>query len=419
MKQRPFVGLVKTRLHYTLLPDLPSGPIEEVPSSKTATFFVAGSCNNNQMAVKAGDTVNAGQRMAPFADSDAYAVSTISGTIASIEPYKDAVSRDFAAITVNILPQRKWDESLGENPDLNAVIRHLECIPGGLCLKAFVDSEKSINTIVVLGMDQDILCTAVQQVVKEQGSRIAQGINALKKLTHVSRIIMVVPQYLASKAEDCEVKVVDTVYPNASPKMIMHKLLGKTVPAGKSPEDLGVLFLSAEAVAALGESCSSGRPCVDKIITLIDKDEKAVNIKVRIGTPIKDVLDVRRIMLNDKDRVILGGPMQGVATYSADLPVQPDTDAILVQDSDDLPEIKDSSCINCGECVRACPARMPVNMLVRLLENGLYEEAAEKYDLLSCVDCGLCSYVCTARIPIFQYIGLARHELDRLASEAQ
>ena len=60
---------------------------------------------------------------------------------------------------------------------------------------------------------------------------------------------------------------------------------------------------------------------------------------------------------------------------------------------------------------RACPAKIPVNMLIRLLENGLYEEAAKDYDLLSCIECGLCSYVCEARIPIFHYIMLGKYEL--------
>jgi electron transport complex protein RnfC len=55
-------------------------------------------------------------------------------------------------------------------------------------------------------------------------------------------------------------------------------------------------------------------------------------------------------------------------------------------------------------------------MLVRLLENGLYDEAAEEYDLLSCIECGLCSYVCVARIPLFQYIMLGKHEFDIIKS---
>ena len=64
-----------------------------------------------------------------------------------------------------------------------------------------------------------------------------------------------------------------------------------------------------------------------------------------------------------------------------------------------------------------CPARIQVNLLVRFLEAGLYEEAARSYDLASCLECGLCSYVCVSKIPIFQYIRLAKYELERMAME--
>jgi electron transport complex protein RnfC len=111
--------------------------------------------------------------------------------------------------------------------------------------------------------------------------------------------------------------------------------------------------------------------------------------------------------------------MTGVAIFDEQRPIQADTDAILVQDAADVSLVSDYPCINCGECVRVCPTRVQVNMLVRFLEAGQYEDGAELYDLDSCVDCGLCSFVCVARIPIFQYIRLAKYELSRLtAAEA-
>jgi len=85
----------------------------------------------------------------------------------------------------------------------------------------------------------------------------------------------------------------------------------------------------------------------------------------------------------------------------------------MIQDHKDIPYVSDYPCINCGECVRACPARMQVNMLIRILEAGHYEEALESYDLDSCLQCGLCSFVCVSKIPIFQYIRLAKYELAR------
>jgi electron transport complex protein RnfC len=104
--------------------------------------------------------------------------------------------------------------------------------------------------------------------------------------------------------------------------------------------------------------------------------------------------------------------MTGKGVYSDAVPVGPETNAIMIQDRTQVIPPSSEPCINCGECVRICPARLPVNMLIRLLENGLYEEAAQQYDLLSCVECGLCSYVCIMRIPIFHYIMLGKHELS-------
>ena len=104
--------------------------------------------------------------------------------------------------------------------------------------------------------------------------------------------------------------------------------------------------------------------------------------------------------------------MTGTATYSGTLPVEPGTDGIMVQEGSDSPEVSDYPCVNCGECVRICPVKIPVNMLVRFLEARLYEDAAAMYDLHCCIECGLCSYVCVSRIPIFQYIKLGKYELS-------
>ena len=195
--------------------------------------------------------------------------------------------------------------------------------------------------------------------------------------------------------------------------MIMKYILGEVVPAGKSCEDMGVVFFKAEAVASIGIAFSEGRLPFMKILTLIKKDGSQSLVSVRIGAPIRDIFAACDVTLREQDRIIIGGPMTGSTLYSEDHPVQPDTDAIVVQDKEDLMPISDYPCINCGECVRICPVRVPVNMLIRFLEAGQFEEAADQYDLYSCIECGLCSFVCVSRMPVFQYIRLAKSELAK------
>ncbi|MBU0987421.1 MAG: 4Fe-4S dicluster domain-containing protein, partial [Proteobacteria bacterium] len=282
----------------------------------------------------------------------------------------------------------------------------------------FFDPEKPVHTIIVSAVDSDLLITTNQYILKSQINAVSSGVRVLKTITGIDNIFIVVPQHLMQDAagSGAEVRVVDSKYPATLPQLVMQKTLGQVVPAGKSCEDLGVCFISVEAVASIGKAFDEGRIPAEKTFTFIDKGEVKTLVSARIGTPVSEVLKAFNVTLNEKDRVVFGGPMTGSAVYSVDYPLQADTDAVMIQDSIAIPPISDYPCINCGECVRICPAKVPVNMLVRFLEAGHYEEAANQYDLYSCIECGLCSYVCVSRMPVYHYIKLAKYELDRIST---
>jgi electron transport complex protein RnfC len=272
--------------------------------------------------------------------------------------------------------------------------------------------------LVVLGLDKDLLVTTNQWFLVNESDALDQGITLLKKMLNVDNIVLTVPSRLEPgvTCKDAEVRSIGTTYPDGLPKMVMKQILGRTVPAGAGVEQMGAGFINAEAVVALAKAFESGRIPVEKTFTLIGKDGTTHLCRARIGTRIKDILAHMNIETGQGDRIVLGGPMTGESTYTDDMPIRCDTDAILIQNADSIVMNSDNQCINCGECVRACPARMPVNMLVRVLDSGLYAIAAEEYDLLSCVECGLCSYVCVARIPVFQYVMLGKTEFARIQS---
>lgn len=410
MIKRSFLGLAKPRLEYNSALD----SVQDLPVPNTVTLLLKEPQKGGDASgLKVGDKVKTGQRLAASPESEHYVISSVTGSISAMAPHVDASGQRFTAITIQAAGQDDWDGEFGKETTLDTALRFFECAPGNPSFKAFADPEKTMNTIIINGMDQDLLVTANQSVVRNNAAEIKDGVDALKKMTGVDRIMITVPEGLVQQANatGAEVKTVSATYPAGLPHMIMKDVAGQVVAAGDTLADAGVAFISAEAAAAIGSAFSTGHLPVTKVVTVVAKDGKTTNLKVRIGTPIRDLLQTCNVTVNDRDRLILGGPMRGAATYSEDLPVESGTDGIVVQADAQSAQVTDYPCINCGECVRACPMKIPVNMLVRFLEARLYEEAAALYDLHCCIECGLCAYVCVSRIPIFQYIKLGKYEL--------
>ena len=421
MPRKPFFQLGKLKLKYHLVGRREKEIIEEVPLPRRMTLFLkrAGSINEG-LLIRVGDRVRTGQKLLSMGERGGL-ISTVTGTVSAISEHTGYFGQTYPAVSIEPVEEDHWDETAAQTakePTVENALQFWGSLPGEPDFESLLKNHPPLETIVVNGVDKDLLITTNQFMVKTEITALTEGIGYLRKLTQADKFILLVPSTLRSVAEQAgaEIRVIEPMYPDALPKLIMKKVLGKVVSPGGRCESLGVGFIDAETVVALSRAFSKGELCVNKALTVIKKDNSRIMVKARIGTPVKDILDHLHIETARGDRVVLGGPMFGHAIHSEDVPISYDTDAIMIQDKGQIVWNSDVHCVNCGECVRACPAEIPVNMLVRLLENGLYEEAAKEYDMLSCVECGLCSYVCIGRIPVFHHIMLGKQEYDRLRS---
>ncbi len=391
------------------------------PSDRAILLLTAKGDDRDTAAVKPGDTVVAGQRIRVTQQPGYYAVATVAGKIVAVTDFLADFGVRYTAVHVAVKDiEGDLPEPLPKEPDLPAIRDFLGCAPGNPCMEAFLD-DAEIETIVVVGVDQDLGVTSSQYIIQDRLADVVTGIATLKKITGVARVILTVPTTLLPGYGHvgAEILGLGNNYPCASSRLIAGRILGKEFPADRNFEDAGLTFMRAEAVASIGRAFSDGQIPFYKTLTVTDKKGLTRRMSVKIGTPVGDLLAQCRIPVEERDRIIYGGLLTGHAVPTLDMPVMPDTDAVHVQPHENLALSSNNPCINCGECVRICPTRVPVNMLVRFLEAGKYEDASDLYDLASCIECGLCSYVCVANIPILQYIKLAKHELAQMiAAEA-
>jgi electron transport complex protein RnfC len=390
----------------------------QLPLPGKVTLLVKG-CDVGKVQLKVGAQVLTGQRLQLTDDPRGFVMSTVTGTVTDISAYAGYLNEAYVSISIDVSGEDQVDEatvSVFGEPSYGVACDYLADLPGKRDFSSLLRLDPPVNTVVVNCMDQDLLVSTCGYVVLSDLEGLVAGIEVLKQVAKVGRVMVVAPQELVSGLEGAgiEVMAVSSVYPSGLPGMIAKDVLGGGYMPGKSFEQMGLGFISAEAVVSLGALFSRSELPIDKVVTVIGKDESVRLVKVRIGTPVGDVFKAAGISTAHGDRVVMGGPMAGVTIYTEEMPILADTDALMVQDQSEVVLAEDVQCVNCGECVRVCPVKVPVNMLVRVLSSGLYEDAAQMYDLHCCIECGLCDYVCVARIPIFHHIMLGKHECARL-----
>jgi len=418
MIKKAFWGLSTPQINYEMLPvHLPE--TEKIPTPQRITLFHPKNDSVNvPSTLGIGDPVKTGEKLSLYPDQNYYVISPVSGKITSLSPYTGDFGKSYIAITIASDGNEIIDDTFQQqiqSPTLELVSDYLAGAPGDPPLSLLADSNGGINTIIIRGLDPDPTVATSQYIAQSRFNDLKKGIQILKEVADVRDIILITAGESVQGYGHIgsQVKGVKTTYPSALPHMVMKDVLGQVVPAGKTCEELGVCFFTAEAVISIGSAFESGQLPTSKTLTFIKKDGTRKIVETCIGTPIGNILEAFGETVNEFDRIILGGPMTGSAVYALEHPVRPDTDSNIVVDRDKAAYASDYPCTNCGECIRTCPAKIQVSMLVRFLEANQYEEAADSYDLYSCIECGLCSYVCVSRIPIFQYIKLAKYELER------
>lgn len=281
------------------------------------------------------------------------------------------------------------------------------------------EAGKVVDTIVVNGCECEPYLTTDHRLMLEQSRAILKGLDIVIKAMSVGRAIIgieankpdAVEAMKTAAAQDArlDIRVVETRYPLGAEKMLVQLLLGRIVPAGGVPADVGAEVFNVATLAQIGELLPAHQGLIERVITVTgDGIEKPGNYLVPLGTPIRHIL-ASVGMKPGRSRVIFGGPMMGTAIVSWDTPVTKGLSGIVVLSAlEDPVERQIHPCIRCGACLEACPVRLNPCTLGQLARVRDYRRMSVEFNVMECFECGCCSYVCPSNIPLAQEFKIAR-----------
>jgi Na+-translocating ferredoxin:NAD+ oxidoreductase subunit C len=214
-----------------------------------------------------------------------------------------------------------------------------------------------------------------------------------------------------SQVPGIKVKVLPADYPQGGEKQLIKNILGKEVPRGKLPFDIGVLVQNVATVNAIYEAVYLGKPLIERIVTVTGSClENPANLLVRLGTPIKELIEFCGPLKEPPAKIIMGGPMMGIAQYTDEVPIIKSSSGLLLLNKKEAKCLDEDPCIRCAACVRGCPVGlMPCQ--INLASEKLLWNLTKEYGASDCIECGICNYVCPSNRRLLQTIKRAKLEV--------
>lgn len=281
-----------------------------------------------------------------------------------------------------------------------------------------------IDCIILNGCECEPYLTRDYRFMIEFPEKIIDGLKLMMKALGVDRGVIGIednkPEAIRVMKQLCSnekyiwVETVKTKYPQGAEKMLIVAATGKEVSPGKLPLDAGVVIQNLGTAIQVYEAVVQGKPQTYAAITVSGKGIKEPkNLFVKIGTPLKEIIDYCGGITPEAVKIVVGGPMMGVAQYDLSAPIMKATSGILALTSDEIQEGEQFNCVKCGKCVNACALNLLPTRLARLSQLGRFEDA-ENNNITVCMECGCCTYSCPSHIPLVQWIRLGKNQVIKL-----
>ncbi len=387
--------------------------------------------------VEKGAEVKVGQLIAQaggFVSANVH--SPVSGKVAKIDTAIDAWGMKMPAIFIDV----EGDEWLPEIDRSEKLLTSCTYTPeeivkkiadagivglGGACfptqVKLTPPPGKVAEVLIVNAVECEPYLTCDHQLMLEHAEEIVIGVTILMKALKIQRAIIGIEsnkpdaielmQKTVSRQMGIEVQPLKLKYPQGGEKQLIDACIGRQVPSGALPIEVGAVVQNVATVYAVYQAVQKNRPLIDRVITVTGKSvNKPGNFLVRFGTPLNDVIAMAGGIPENTGKIIAGGPMMGRAMSNTDMPANKRISGVLIMQESESTRPEPQNCIRCAKCVSVCPMGLEPYLLARLAGKSMWDEM-EKHNVMDCIECGCCLFTCPSNRPLLDYIRMGKNKV--------
>lgn len=283
-----------------------------------------------------------------------------------------------------------------------------------------LETGKTIHTLIINAAECEPYISCDESLIQAYGKQLVQGALVMQYILQAERCIIAIEDNMpfalkalemAIKTCDIQLVIVPAIYPTGGEKQLIEVITGIKIKAQSLPAKQGIICQNVGTVYAVYQAIYLGTPLTERIITLAGEGiKKTQNMRVKIGTPIKHLIEQCGGYNQHANQLIMGGSMMGISLSTDEISVTKATNCLLVMTNEDelFNEVMMMSCIRCGDCVDVCPVGLLPQQLYWYSNSGQLDQCVN-YQLFDCIECGCCDVVCPSQIPLVQaFLGAKR-----------
>ena len=375
--------------------------------------------------VQVGDHVNVGQKIAEAPSFiSAHVHASVSGEVIAVEPrVHPNKGPGVMSIVIRSDGRNTLDESVKPNKPLEELTPDeiVEIVKekgitgmGGAGFPTYVKLKpgKPIDAVLLNGCECEPILTADHRLLLEYADDIIYGLQAIMKAVDAPKGVIVIEdnkqdavELMKSKVEDLEgieVCMAKTKYPQGAEKMLIKRVMGRSVPSGKLPADVGAVVSNVSTAKAIADAIKDGMPLIKRVVSVTgERMKNPGNYMVKIGTNVQDIIDYCGGTCGDDITIKMGGPMMGGLLKDTEVPIIKGSNGIIAIDTDHTVE---QPCIKCGRCVDVCPMELKPLNFAKYTDEGNWQALLDNH-IMDCFQCKCCEYICSSKIPLVAKIG--------------